>query len=500
MANRGLSVVLAGPELVLLSRSAIHRRRSWRRHLPHCLCVFRASHSTRLSPNAPDLMQWIRHEGGFVHQGLRLDDGGPSGLGLVSSQTISAGTEIISLPRHIPLALPPLDSAPDHPDAVLIDLARRLPEELWTLRLGLKLLGERAKVGSFWWPYISNLPESFNVPIFFSKQEIQGLQYIPVIHQVSKRCKLLFDFEAVVNSTCEKMSAEQHPFRGQYVDAASLGWAMSAVSTRAFRLRGDIMSDGKRGGTPMLLPLIDMCNHNFHPNSRIVQETDSCGDKFIIKVVTEEQIEEDAPILLNYGSLTNDLLLLDYGFVVPKNTHDFIELKYDMLLLDAATMAAGLQSAAFASPAPWQQEILTKLKLQGHQAVTKVIVGGADLVDGRLLAALRILFAEDLESVQKHDLTTLQLLNVEAPLGVANESNVLRTVIAICAIALGHFPTNFMEDEMILKKEGNSKAMKLAVEFRIRKKELLIDVMKDLTRRLNLLRKLINKDGATMID
>jgi hypothetical protein len=38
---------------------------------------------------------------------------------------------------------------------------------------------------------------------------------------------------------------------------------MSAASSRAFRLHGEI---------PMLLPLIDMCNHSFNPNARIVQE------------------------------------------------------------------------------------------------------------------------------------------------------------------------------------------------------------------------------------
>ncbi|KAL2526286.1 Galactokinase [Abeliophyllum distichum] len=35
------------------------------------------------------------------------------------------------------------------------------------MKLGLKLLQERAKTGSFWWPYISNLPETYSVPIFF---------------------------------------------------------------------------------------------------------------------------------------------------------------------------------------------------------------------------------------------------------------------------------------------------------------------------------------------
>lgn len=60
-----------------------------------------------------------------------------------------------------------------------------MAEELWAMRLGLKLLRERATVGSFWWPYISNLPEAFTMPIFFSGEEIKSLQYAPLLHQVS---------------------------------------------------------------------------------------------------------------------------------------------------------------------------------------------------------------------------------------------------------------------------------------------------------------------------
>ena len=52
------------------------------------------------------------------------------------------------------------------------------------MKLGLKLLQERARVGSFWWPYIGNLPEAFNVPIFFPGEDIKNLQYAPVVYQV----------------------------------------------------------------------------------------------------------------------------------------------------------------------------------------------------------------------------------------------------------------------------------------------------------------------------
>lgn len=113
----------------------------------------------------------------------------------------------------------------------------------------------------------------------------------------------------------------------------------------------------------------------------------------------------------------------------------------------------------------------------------QVSLGGPELVEGRLLAALRVLLASDLETVQKHDLNTLKSLEAEAPLGISNEVAALRTVIAICVIALGHFPTKIMEDEVLLK-QGVSGSTELAVQFRIQKKSVIIDVMRGLTGRV----------------
>ena len=78
------------------------------------------------------------------------------------------------------------------------------------------------------------------------------------------------------------------------------------------------------------------------------------------------------PLELNYGCLSNDLFLLDYGFVITANPYDCVELRYDGALLDAASMAAGLSSPSFSSPAPWQREILSQLKLDGEAPDLKV--------------------------------------------------------------------------------------------------------------------------------
>ncbi|XP_030499723.2 uncharacterized protein LOC115715072 [Cannabis sativa] len=457
-------------------------------HFRPLTCAAAASSSGcypgRLVAQPHDLVKWVRRQGGFVHHGLKIGEDSSHGLGLLASEEIPKGSELISLPQHIPLRFGSLESDEIH--SVLVDLAQKVPEELWAMKLGLKLLQERAKVGSFWWPYISNLPEAYSVPIFFPGEDIKNLQYAPLLYQVNKRCRFLLDFEQEVRRALENLKLIDHPFGGLDVDASSLGWAMSAVSSRAFRLHGKKLPDGTSEDDPMMLPLIDMCNHSFEPNARIVQEQGVDNTKMLVKVVAETAIKQNDPLAINYGNLNNDFFLLDYGFVIPSNPYDCIELRYDGALLDAASMAAGVSSPNFSAPSPWQQRFLSQLGLEGEASNLKVSLGGPELVEGRLLAALRVLLASDVTEVEKHDLKTLKSLSAEAPLGVANEVAAFRTMIALCVIALGHFPTKIMEDESLLKK-GVSSSTELAIQFRIQKKSVIIDVMKNLTRRVKLL-------------
>ncbi|KAK6931633.1 Rubisco LSMT, substrate-binding domain [Dillenia turbinata] len=502
--------------------------------LTHIRPLTFAAVAQRLVPHPPDLIKWVKSEGGFVHPALRIAQSNDSlGLDLVSSEDIAKGSDLIALPHHIPLRFGSGDADRSHSYSVLLDLARRVPDELWAIRLGLKLLQERAKENSFWWPYISNLPETYNVPIFFSGDDIKNLQCAPLLHQVNKRCRFLLDFEKEVKGVLEGLQLVDHPFRGQDVDASSLGWAMSAVSSRAFRSHGE--KDGTESGIPMMLALIDMCNHSFSPNAQIVHERDGVGKEmlvmagfyfhfilfqsknkittsvfpfpssefgliylfiylyFVNQVVSKAKIKQDSPLLLNYGCLSNDLFLLDYGFVLLSNPYDCIKLRYDSALLDAASMAAGVSSPNFSSPALWQQQILSALHLGGENPSLKVTLGGTNLIEGRSLAASRVLLSSDADRVQKHDLNILTSFSAEAPVGISTDVAALRTVIALCVIALEHFPAKIMDDESLLEK-GVSSSTKLAIQFRMHKKSVIIDVMRNLTRRVKLLS---SKQNAT---
>ena len=116
----------------------------------------------------------------------------------------------------------------------------------------------------------------------------------------------------------------------------------------------------------------------------------------------------------------------------------------------------------------------------------QVSLGGPDIVDGRLLAALRVLLADDPEAVHKHDLKTLMSLDVQVPLGPAVEASALRTVLALCAIALQHFHTKIMDDEAILR-GGPPLTTELAVQFRLQKKFMIVDVMQNISKRIKML-------------
>ncbi len=87
------------------------------------------------------------------------------------------------------------------------------------------------------------------------------------------------------------------------------------------------------------------------------------------QVVAQQDLERGDALVLDYGPLSNDILLLDYGFVIPNNPYDRVELRFELQLLEAACFAAGLHApSSFTEPAPWQHAFLVQLKLQGPDA------------------------------------------------------------------------------------------------------------------------------------
>jgi len=109
-------------------------------------------------------------------------------------------------------------------------------------------------------------------------------------------------------------------------------------------------------------------------------------------------------------------------------------------------------------------------------------MGGPELVEGRLLAAVRLMHASDSDSTDV-DLEALQGWDSTPPLGFTNERKAVRTLIGLGMLALTSFPTEIEEDERELLKAGVSENLRLAIQFRMLKKQLLVETIKGLKAR-----------------
>jgi len=289
-------------------------------------------------------------------------------------------------------------------------------------------------------PYVAMLPTEFpGVPHFWGEGAMAVLRQYPTAYaQAAKRCRFLLDFAS--GPLAGHAAAVSQPLLGAGAspaeDAASMGWALAAVSSRAFNV----------GGRRALLPLVDMLNHGgaLGANCAVEPEGGSGGG---VRLVATRDTAEGEELLLDYGALSTDFLLLDYGFVAAEGAADRVSVAFDLGTLDAArslgapNAACGDPTAPDLAPRPFQAE---KLQLLGLRTGDEVFIGGEGLVDGRLLAALRVMFAQAPKELRGRDVASLQELG--RPLSGENEASVMRTLLALSALLLNRFPTTYEED------------------------------------------------------
>mmetsp|Transcript_24988 Transcript_24988/g.54325 ORF Transcript_24988/g.54325 Transcript_24988/m.54325 type:complete len:401 (+) Transcript_24988:697-1899(+) len=286
--------------------------------------------------------------------------------------------------------------------------------------------------------YVSNLPVGVSgIPMFFPGDAIAAIEYPPVSEQVKKRCKWLYEFSQ--NNLAKLPETPEDPFSGVKVDINALGWALACVTSRAFRVRGP-------SHPAACLPLIDMANHSFTPNAEVLPTPNGVG------LFAKRKVAADEPLLLSYGPLSNDFLFMDYGFIVPDNPHDRVQLRFDVGLLQTGALIANVRDGdkdVDIRVAGWQRKILADLQLDGPGANLEVTLGGEQHVDPRLLAAARVLLAKSEAEIQGRTLERLGRWG--QPLSRANETKALRTLSGVAAVALSRFTTTLDQDEEALR-------------------------------------------------
>eukprot|EP00892_Ulva_mutabilis_P009932 jgi/Ulvmu1/7310/UM035_0099.1 len=327
-----------------------------------------------------DLVAWVRRNGGKVAEGVDITSTATAGLGLKTTKPCTPGEALIWLPRSCQLTYGP-DTSP-----ALSAMIEKIPPSFWGLRLAMKVLEERSKIDSHFLPYIQNLPAVVNgLPMFFSPDTIKELWYPPLVSEVSKRGRFMYQFHRDV--LAPQHGSTDDPFGGVAVDLSGVGWALGVVTSRAFATNGP---DKPRS----LLPLIDIANHSFTHNNCDIDKRQ--GGTMVL--VSKKAIPAGSDLLLSYGALDNHTLLLDYGFMDPTNPFDNMKLAFDVKhLLDLLELATGNKP----SLAGWQKQLLLQARLIGDNANKAITVGRGSAasgelpmgIDPRLIVAARVVCA-----------------------------------------------------------------------------------------------------------
>ncbi|TPX32206.1 hypothetical protein SmJEL517_g04649 [Synchytrium microbalum] len=202
--------------------------------------------------------------------------------------------------------------------------------------------------GSFWYPYLSTLPETYDLPIVWEEdmveRELNGTNMAYFVSE--KRKELRRAFDAV--SSNESIVKKYFPTPGALTFDHWL-WAYCSISSRAFPKRRSaaasepdkIVDTNKkpeeysmRADDPFILgdprveecelamwPVLDMLNHARGHKIEWITSHDG------ISFVAQQSVAKGAEVMNNYGPKGNELLLGHYGFVISLNEEDYVKVK-----------------------------------------------------------------------------------------------------------------------------------------------------------------------------
>lgn len=251
---------------------------------------------------------WLKERGASFGATLSFGVDVATGLrGLLADDTISAGTELFSIPGSTMLT---------------VDVAREKgtvwqryasgtgsgaeDDELLSpthSAFALFLLEQR-KEGSAWQPWMKVLPDSFEgFPLFYGEDDLKELQASPVARVVR------LDQDAVARDH-GLFTAKAWPELG----IEDFRWARTAVKSRVFGLRS--LSGGKlKEEIVAMVPLADFVNHP--PEGPVEQNVlpsyDVESGAFSFKALKDIHVGEG--IYWDYGFKSNRNSLQRYGFV-----------------------------------------------------------------------------------------------------------------------------------------------------------------------------------------
>lgn len=266
------------------------------------------------------LRMWMKNKAHFKSQ-LIPAEFSDTGRGLMTKTNIKPGEIVISVPVNL------LITTTSALQSEIGEIIKCWKPKLTPMQcLIVLLVWEKHKdKGSEWYPYIDILPSSFTTPAYFSSRELSLLP-ISVRTKASDKIKQLKEsFEVVAQFSKGNWKSFNH-----VLSFEDFKWAWYVVNTRSvfFLSKHSEYICDKETNNIALVPFLDFFNHSPTANIKASYNKATC----CYEIVTYDDYTPYNQVFLSYGCHGNQNLFIEYGFCVPENPHDAIEVSLDDIL------------------------------------------------------------------------------------------------------------------------------------------------------------------------
>lgn len=316
------------------------RERKKRKRLS--LAATKAFHAMNNDQIYIEISQSLHRDGWRNETLLKIGDFALTGRGVYSTKNLRPNDLLISLPIESMISIVTMERDIEFRKLISFSFTGKnhsvTSQSLLAIYL-LHLKHHRRKMD-----YIKTVPASFSVPYFCATAE-RNLMIGSIMEKICKQQQnIQNDFETF--GQCFGQMCCSHCDQKYFCDIFTLDefeWAFFAVNSRSVYFSPDILTQLqveselrvwlKDEPTLALAPFLDLLNHSSEAKTTVSYRIPS-SRRGRYELYTAVPFHKYEQVFISYGALDNAKLLTDYGFFLPNNPNDFIE-------IDASEMCIG---------------------------------------------------------------------------------------------------------------------------------------------------------------
>ncbi|XP_023638118.1 ribulose-1,5 bisphosphate carboxylase/oxygenase large subunit N-methyltransferase, chloroplastic isoform X2 [Capsella rubella] len=257
-----------------------------------------------------DFLPWLERIAGSKITDTLTIGKSTYGRSLFASKVIHAGDCILKVPFNACCSNRNFQQIT--PDELPPDIRVSLADEVGNVgKLAAVLISEKKMGQSRWVPYISRLPQpaEMHSTIFWGEDEFSMIR-CSAVHKETLKQKVQIEKEFSFVAQAYK----QHcPMVTEPPDLEDFMYAYALVGSRAWETSKGIS----------LIPFADFMNHDRLSASIFISDE----EKQLSEVTADRNYSPGDEVFIKYGEFSNATLMLDFGFTLPYNIHDEVQIQ-----------------------------------------------------------------------------------------------------------------------------------------------------------------------------